>query len=1546
MAKFNVDIASVGAVPGKPQPIQLDKPSQVTVTAINQNGKNPQSNDTSQITIPVVDRVPTQSASPAVVPTPKPVESVFKFGYYPNDITKYPNDAVRFDLYNPDSVYLGTNYRIDTFYFEETNQGSTAVLDVEQDIQQLGYLAGRYSYVYKFHRNILGSGDGHKLRIQEISFNALEVRVQPVTSPVLNNQSFLDFFSTGIYQIAKSQLLTNLFLFKDQATFAPVFDFIQDKFTISEHPYSIIFKLSSPLPAGVVVGDELWLAQQVSNDEEGVATLTPPNLKPPTRAIAGANFDTLARAATQTSTEYKDRDDLLTTNTEVKARLQERLVSSSRTEGIELNQDFTDFSNFVTYSSAEARLRGFYYKLQQLEFFDNRIKSLTTDLNGLPSSSVSSSAAFITNLTLARNRRSAVIGTFDAYERHLYYESASYVTSSYGEFWPTTWPKSNNTKPYINVPTTSSQGLTWYEGAINSASIYDGSNIKSLLRSTPTHIVEDSANENYLTLINVAGHYFDNILPYIQQITEQYNRNESISEGLSKDLLYTIGQNLGFEFEDGSTLDDLWSYALGVDSTGSVNTIYQTTTSDSMRGIWKRIINNLPYLIRTKGTERGLRALINCFGIPDTILRIKEYGGHEADFDRKTDYTFNRFYYALKVGYNGQLSGSATSSGAIYGSGLYGSGIYGLPAGAVYGSGVYGGGAFGAGFTYGSGVYGFTPYGGPSIVNTGNPNQSVQIPWQALSQSGLFPQTTELRVKMVANQTKDQTIFEVPDQWKVRAFVSGGYNYLGFFLSGSQGWATASVSSSIYNNKWHSLALRRETNNDTPSSNQTYTLIAKQTNYLKVVTTHTASLTINGATSSSYNSTFLTAGNLWIPGSGSFTIAQSHSMDVLSGSVQEFRYWASALDDDILNNHTLTPTSFQGNTDGVFTGSTSSFDTLAYRLAFGADNNKTVDLYYPTTTSFVSQHPDQSTTMPAAVFYNFTSSTYEAVIEENSLEWPDLGGNRSISNKVRIDSTVLAGNQLFPHTRAEKPLTDNYPTDSPRLGIYLSPTNEINEDIAEQFGGISIDDFIGDPTYLALDNYPALEQLKREYAKKYTSINRPNQYCRILQHYNAALFQLIKRFVPYRANTQVGLVIEPTILERSKITIKHPTITDSTYSASISLPEVATTAGEVEDPTNTPLTNYVQEAVIQGQNTDYLTLEGSGMPIIPIDEGTIELPLAPVSGEYYEEVDGTADIGVNGAGWNSRYLGSRYVYMTYASSGSNPRVLTYVTASRYDEYEAVQPSIFDNTYSSQIAPAGEMYDQDIYFSRLFTGQRAFTASVFFSSSQGTNDHPLTNKYGLRFAPTLLNTTEYTPFEPDFYWSIDNTNGLYFEKHDAATVGTRTGSVAIDAFMYEPSSQHSKDYLYRVTVKTTATISGTPPPPLQPAMVLYFGGFDSPLTQQYTLSGTQTHTIITKATGTELGIRLQKRNLAAGESLKIIDLKVEPLNYRAQVQDYHLISSRGMINARYEGCKMTSTDYNVDSPDTIDNGPVITVTTVNGNVLTTSPTQGGGVFRSG
>ena len=52
----------------------------------------------------------------------------------------------------------------------------------------------------------------------------------------------------------------------------------------------------------------------------------------------------------------------------------------------------------------------------------------------------------------------------------------------------------------------------------------------------------------------------------------------------------------------------------------------------------------------------------------------------------------------------------------------------------------------------------------------------------------------------------------------------------------------------------------------------------------------------------------------------------------------------------------------------------------------------------------------------------------------------------------------------------------------------------------------------------------------------------------------------------------------------------------------------------------------------------------------------------------------------------------------------------------------------------------------------------------------------------------------------------------------------------------------------------------------------------------------------------------------------------------------------MFYARYEQCKLTSVDYNVDSPDTVDGGPVITITEGGGKVLIAKPSNQRGTFQ--
>ena len=1458
-----------------------------------------------------------------------PVSEVLPFGAYKSSLVDYPNDVVRLDIYNANNQYLETTYRVANY----SQQDFTVTTNPEQDLSSLGYVSGRYRVEYKFHRNILGAGDAHKMQIQEVSADGLEIRIVPSLATQLDNYGFLEAFRDSLFIKTKSRILTNLTLFKNATTFTPVFDYIQDRFTFPDVPYSIILKFPTPISDTFFVNDFVWLAQQVSDDLIDNITLTPPRTRGTTIKIAGPNWDVLSKTKTVVSTPYKDWDDMLSSQTTTSQDIVNKLLSGSLVEGIDLNIDYKEFKNYINFGSATERLNNFKYKAELIENYNARIQQLSSALSGLPSSSVSSSLYFLNNITDAQNKKAALLGAFDQYEKYLYYESSSYVTNSYGEFYPTTWPKSTSIKPYANFSFTSSQAQEWFDGIIKSASVYDQNNLNALYKTIPAHILEDEANDQYVLFVNMIGHYFDLIFAYIKELTKIHNRDQSLTEGFSKQLVYELSRNLGVDFENGATLEELWGYTLGTNVSGSIASTYYVTTEDKTKEIWKRIINNLPHLLKTKGTERGVRALINCFGIPQTILRIREYGGPEPDFDTKTDLVYERFFYSTTVGYNGGTSGQVA--------------------------------------------------------------QLINVPWKQLNANGLIPMGVELRVKMALSQSKTQTIMEVPNKWKVEAFQSGSGNYVAFYLSGSQGWATASVSSSIYNGDFHLISLQRNNASDAYSSgnNQRFTLGIRQTNYQKVVATTTASLVVSGSNSGSYIQSFITSGNLWIPGSGSFPAASSHSMAILSGSVQELRYWSSPLQEAVLDNHALAPTSFQGPLADTFTGSTSSFYDLGFRLCLGSDNKKT---NFATTTSFTSQHPNQQDNtfvagFKSASFFNFSGSFYNPVTEIHSLEWPDLGGNRSVSNKIRIDETVTAGEvQLFRNTKVQKSISDNNPPDSPRLGVYLSPLNETNQDIAEQFGGLSIDDFIGNPTHLDDEVYPDLERLQHEYFKKYTGNAKAQNYIRLIQHFDAALFQLIKKFIPYRANAQVGLVVEPSILHRSKIPTRLPVVEENHYSSSIVMPDTIIPAGAVQDGDGEPFrdgSGYVQGGTIE---TEYVRISGQEQQARDVNkviqypdrtylaqqESILTLRVTGNANQFNNtgiadlpsqsgSLAGTVDLGKSSYGRDVRVQGSQYLFMSYATSqsisiggiygtslygsstyasssaGTTSTSLPYkITASRYDYHEALGPVIINSRLSQTANVTNENYDTDIYFSRAFQRVSSYTSGAasnyetIYSSSEALYQNRWTVDYGLRIESLYVGgTLQSTPFSTTAYWGLTGSLGLYFKP--TSTSQQYTGSIKLPAFFWNNEDGTTHNYVYKITIQSNETN------PVTAGLELHLGDLDCGITQSVT-SATQSFTI--QPNGPWLGLRVRSTIGLTLSTFYITSLKVECINYRSQIQDYHLRDSKGMVNARYEGCKMTSPDWNADSNDTVDKGPVVVVLIGKGNQLLVEPKASDGTFR--
>ena len=70
--------------------------------------------------------------------------------------------------------------------------------------------------------------------------------------------------------------------------------------------------------------------------------------------------------------------------------------------------------------------------------------------------------------------------------------------------------------------------------------------------------------------------------------------------------------------------------------------------------IYKRIFHNMVSLVKRKGTVTGLRQLINIWGVPNTMLRISEFGGKNKDDENDYDLWMNRYSTAIRT-YSGSL---------------------------------------------------------------------------------------------------------------------------------------------------------------------------------------------------------------------------------------------------------------------------------------------------------------------------------------------------------------------------------------------------------------------------------------------------------------------------------------------------------------------------------------------------------------------------------------------------------------------------------------------------------------------------------------------------------------------------------------------------------------------------------------------------------------------------------------------------------------------------------------------------------------------------
>jgi hypothetical protein len=962
------------------------------------------------------------------------------------------------------------------------------VLDPEKDLEAAGYDEGQYNVVYNFLNNELSSSFFQRLYIDQISSDRTEIRLNTTQIP---NQDLINGATSLINQIQSNPgVYFDFFIDFGNNQLAIANNMLLD--TSNPEDPTVLVKLYEPLPINFVLKDECWVVTEVANPvayninitqifefiDEGIQ-------------LKGPNYNLGVKDQINNSTDYITYNTVTSSSYATgSGNLQYQVNSILAERGIEINTDYSDYSNFIYFSSALTRLENFYYKLQLIEEY-----SYSASLSNL----AGSSAYIVTSKNIWEEKINEIITTFDGYDYFLYYDSGS-----------ASWPKTNSVYPYNNVTTNSVAGIAFIQSQSVVAGEFDENNNNALINSIPEFLRNDSANAEYELFIEMLGEMFDNIWIYYQDVTNKWDTDNRLQYGVSKDLVADVLRDLGLKiYQSSFGSADLYTGLLGITPSGSLFPFPYMTGSlpaptgfeyinssisasnqvvpleDIEKGTYKRLYHNLPMLLKKKGTTVGIQNLVTTYGIPSTILRVAEFGGKDKDESNDWDYYKQRYNYELGTGNNPSITTDWT-------------------------------------------------------INS-NWNTFDDVP-NALQFRFKLPSSGSSGAVNLAVTNPSQSLWSLDDSSNVAlvleytgsGFATGSYQgsivdpyyqYANLWFTADGMTSSASVYLPFFNGDWWSVMVSR-----TGSDN--FTLYAANNIY-----NGDDGSSIGFIASASY--TDLDGGVNWVgaPPGNSYFGANGDSITLggktyitFSGSYQEIRYYTVGISSSAFIDYTMNPDSIEGNYLN------SSPDQLAFRASLGGELytgstsiHPKVDGSWATTSSFTS---DSNFTLNAGV-------AFSPNIETVYLDQPAAGIKNIVSNKIQIIDTILPeGNTLSQYRSIQQQSVtgSNYTENLAYTEVAFSPQNEINDDIMDSLGFFNMGEFIGDPRqrFTQAESYPDLDALRNSYFEKYISNYDLNDYIRLIKFFDNSLFKMIKDFTPARSSLASGVVVKQHLLERNK----------------------------------------------------------------------------------------------------------------------------------------------------------------------------------------------------------------------------------------------------------------------------------------------------------------------------------------------------------------------------------------------------------------------------
>lgn len=689
---------------------------------------------------------------------------------------------------------------------------------------------------------------------------------------------------------------------------------------------------------------------------------------------------------------------------------------------------------------------------------------------------------------------------------------------------------------------------------LTSASFYDQRNPNLITRLVPAHLFEEAQNniaeeptvvepfgsrlqssEIMVLLLYLMADFFDEMKLYIQSFSTLEHVALTDDEGMPDEFLLEFAKRNGFEIPAFFANSSLSQFLEGKNLT-ETSGAFSTSLKELQNKIWRRILFDLPSMVRNKGTLHSLRSFLRSAGIePDSVFKIREYGGPSTRTIKTSREAKTETSTMLQLYDGGEVSSTFLSGARVE---------PGFPT--VYGSFITGSDGVNVGTN--SAHDGLYTSGSWSFETVFSIDQEAQ-------------ETNQSVVRFFTTGSVEETLYG-------NVVVSSG-SVAWFFrpnTNSSSELLQLTVTSSIsFNGSPWSVCIGRERGDSlgfaTPSSSY-FLRVAKHGAYDVMEQLTTSSFFDDYGASPSTNLLTLTSSNY--NASGSFfrlgsassslnrlsigtqclldpTVDSAARTSIFEGKVGHVRFWTKALTlsewlEHVRNFRSLGVDNPLTNFNFVTTNS-GSFEKL--RLDVSTDQEtKDSDVSGELTLTDFSQNqfdlscieltPEETVILPQRFDYSYISAKFDDRVTNNKVRIRSFQNAESFQGD---DAEYAVVGEAYEIPRNQEPLDSNH------VSIEFGLVDALNEDMVLMMKSLdTVESAIGQPNLKFSSDYPALEHLRDLYFNRLVGALNFRSLFEFYRWFDSSFANFLAQLLPMNVRFKgTNYVVESHILERAKV---------------------------------------------------------------------------------------------------------------------------------------------------------------------------------------------------------------------------------------------------------------------------------------------------------------------------------------------------------------------------------------------------------------------------